>query len=257
MKIQSKLGVFDLTMIIISLVIGIGIFKTPGIVAQQAGSPFIFYLAWVTGGIVSILGALTFAEIGARSPLAGGFYKIFSNCYHPAFAFMINWSQLIALAGSAAAIALVGAEYITPLLLPATMQGDVATRAIALTVLLLLFAINYAGIKMSACAQNVFSGLKITLILLLCIAAFASKSESVAIAPLTQQGSPLKALGLALIPVFYSWNGYQYTINFGADIKDPRRNIPYDILAGISIIFFLYLLINIAYCHVLGFEQLK
>ena len=74
--IQSKLGRFDLTMIIISLVIGIGIFKTPGIVAEKAGSENIFYLAWMIGGIISVFGALTFAEIGARLPVAGGFYKI-------------------------------------------------------------------------------------------------------------------------------------------------------------------------------------
>jgi len=91
MSIQPRLGFFDLTMIVISLVIGIGIFRTPQIVAQKAGSPGIFFLAWIVGGIVSICGALTFAEIGSRYPVAGGFYKIFSHCYHPAYAFMLNW----------------------------------------------------------------------------------------------------------------------------------------------------------------------
>src|SRR4051812_35287556 len=116
MTIQSKLGRFDLTMIIISLVIGVGIFKTPSIVAEKAGSPLVFYSSWIIGGIISVFGALTFAEIGSRLPVAGGFYKIFSHCYHPTFAFMLNWSLVIINAGSAVAVALVGAEYIQPVL---------------------------------------------------------------------------------------------------------------------------------------------
>jgi len=258
MKIQPKLGMFDLTMIIISLVIGIGIFKTPSIVAQKAGSPFVFYVAWLIGGIVSILGALTFSEIGARLPVAGGFYKIFSYCYHPAFAFMINWSQLTARAGSAAAIALVGAEYIKPVLLSADMQTDLASKIIALAVIIILFMLNYAGMKMSSRVQNILSGIKILLILLFCMAIFGTKSAAIVNVPFVQSDTnQLKALGLALIPVFYTWNGYQYTINFGADVREPQRNIPRSILFGISLILILYIIINIAYCQVLGFENLK
>src|SRR5574341_149512 len=102
MLIQPRLRYFDLTMIVISLVIGIGIFRTPQIVALKAGEPWIFFLAWFIGGIVSICGALTFAEIGSRYPVAGGFYKTFSHCYHPAFAFMLNWVLVVINAGSSA-----------------------------------------------------------------------------------------------------------------------------------------------------------
>lgn len=259
MSIRSRLGMFDLTMIIISLVIGVGIFKTPAIVAGKAGSPAVFYMAWIAGGIISIFGALTFAEIGARLPVAGGFYKIFSHCYHPAFAFMINWSQLIALAASAAAIALVGAEYIKPLLLPQAMQSASATRVIALIVVVILFLLNYAGIRMSSRAQNILSMLKITLLFLFCMAAFGAKSPAATTAVhCTMPGAGIfKAFGLALIPVFYTYGGYQYTINFGADVKQPQRNIPYAILIGICIIILLYMGINIACCQALGFENLQ
>jgi len=245
-------------MIIISLVIGVGIFKTPGIVAEKAGSPAVFYLAWVVGGVISIFGALTFAEIGARLPVAGGFYKIFSHCYNPPFAFMINWSQLIALAGSAAAISLVGAEYIKPILLPASMQTELTSKIIALAVMIVLFGLNYLGIKMSSQAQNILSGLKIVMILLFCLAVFRTKNSAPVITPLVHSGTDIfKALGVALIPVFYTCGGYQYTINFGADVKDPQRNIPYAIITGMSIIIILYLTINTAYCLGLGFENLK
>ena len=86
-------------MIVISLVIGMGIFATPSEVAIKAGNAWIFFGAWIFGGLVSLCGALTFAEIGARFPVTGGFYKVFSYCYHPAFAFMINWVLVISNAG--------------------------------------------------------------------------------------------------------------------------------------------------------------
>lgn len=258
MKIQPKLGALDLTMIIISLVIGVGIFKTSSIVAQKAGTPFIFYMAWLMGGIIAIFGALTFAEIGARLPAAGGFYKIFSYCYHPAFAFMINWAQLIARGGSAAAIALVGAEYIRPVLLPASMQTDLFSKIIALTVIFILFVLNYIGMKTSAQAQNILSTVKMLLVLLFCTAVFGAKSTDAVHIPLAQSHlGQLKAFALSLIPVFYTWNGYQYILNFGADVKDPQRNIPRSVFWAVGFILVLYLIINIAYCQVIGFENLK
>ena len=120
MSIKPKLNRFDLTMIVIGLVIGLGIFATPSDVAKNAGNAWIFFAAWIFGGLVSLCGALTFAEIGARYPVTGGFYKVFSYCYHPAIAFMINWVLVISNAASVAAVAIKGADYIKPFLLPGT-----------------------------------------------------------------------------------------------------------------------------------------
>src|SRR5579863_4602837 len=94
-KIKPQLKTFDLTMIVAGLIIGMGIFRVPSEVAQKSIIPNIFFLAWITGAVVSLIGALTFAEIGSRYPVAGGFYKIFSPCYHPCFAFMVNWIIVI------------------------------------------------------------------------------------------------------------------------------------------------------------------
>src|SRR4051794_30998814 len=116
--IKPQLRVFDLTMIVAGLVIGMGIFRVPSEVARNAGIPLIFFGAWVTGAIVSFIGAITFAEIGSRFPVAGGFYKIFSYCYHPCFAFMVNWIVILSNVGATAAVAIVGAEYVAPILLP-------------------------------------------------------------------------------------------------------------------------------------------
>jgi APA family basic amino acid/polyamine antiporter len=119
MAIKPKLGLFDLTMIVVSLVIGMGIFRTPVEVANKAVIPEIFFVAWIGGAVISFFGALTFAEIGSRYPVAGGFYRIFSHCYHPAFAFMVNWMTVISNAASTASVAIIGAEYIQPILLSA------------------------------------------------------------------------------------------------------------------------------------------
>src|SRR5579862_2552649 len=169
MSIKPKLNRFDLTMIVIGLIIGMGIFKTPSDVALNAGNGWIFFGAWIFGGLVSLCGALTFAEIGARYPVTGGFYKVFSYCYHPAIAFMINWVLVISNAASVAVVALIGSDYIRPFLLPADWQNDGGTRIITIVSVLLLYAINFLGIKMSARTQNLLITFKIALILLVCL----------------------------------------------------------------------------------------
>src|SRR5882762_11332283 len=149
MPIKPKLGLFDLTMIVVSLVIGMGIFRTPVEVAQKSVLPEIFFLAWTLGAIVSLCGALTFAEIGSRYPVAGGFYRIFSHCYHPAFAFMVNWMTVISNASSTAIVAIIGARYINPLIMP-NVEHDLAVRLTTISAIIILFGINMLGIKMSA-----------------------------------------------------------------------------------------------------------
>jgi amino acid transporter len=88
--IKPKLNVFDTTMIVVSLVIGICIFRTPAMVASATGRPFLFFTAWTLGGFISLLGALTFAEIGSRFPKPGAYYKVVAECYHSSLAFMLN-----------------------------------------------------------------------------------------------------------------------------------------------------------------------
>ncbi len=260
MTIQSRLGRFDLTMIIVSLVIGVGIFKTPGIVAEKAGSPFIFYTAWILGGIVCICGAFTFAEIGSRLPAAGGYYRIFSHCYHPIFAFMFNWGLIFTNAGGSVAVALVGAEYIQPVIVPAGLMYLFTPKVIAVALVTGLYIINYLGIKMGSRAQNILSGLKIAMILLLCLPLFihtARPADAVAATQSMSSVNPISALGICLISIFFTFGGYQNTINLGADIHEPRRNIPRGIFGGMTIVLVLYLLLNTAYCQVLGLDNMK
>lgn len=258
MSIKATLTRTDLSMIVVSFVIGIGIFRTPALVAQKAGGAELFFAAWILGGLISICGALTFAEIGSRFPVAGGFYKIFSACYHPVFAFMMNWSLVIINSFSAVGVALVGAEYISPVLLPPEMQSQGFIQLIALLMILILFGLNFAGIKTGARTQNILSGLKIVMIVFFASAVFLAEPAAVHPHAVTAaSGSFIMLLGISLISVFFTYGGYQNTMNLGADVRNPQRTIPQSILMGMGIVMVLYLLINYAYVHVLGFEHVQ
>ncbi|WP_295653383.1 amino acid permease [uncultured Mucilaginibacter sp.] len=257
MSIKPQLSRFDLTMIVISLVIGMGIFRTPSVVAQTAGSTWIFFSVWIFGGLVTLCGALTFAEIGARYPTAGGFYKVFSYCYHPAFAFMVNWVLVISNAASVAAVALVGAEYINPILMPANLQNDLGIKITTISSVLVLYVINYLGIKMSARTQNLLTIFKVGVILLLCTAIFKHDVPVNAAVATSYKGSIVAAFGMSLVAVFFTYGGYQQTVNFGGDIVNAKTNTPKAIFWGIGAVIFLYLAINFAYFKILGLGGLQ
>jgi APA family basic amino acid/polyamine antiporter len=257
-SIKPKLSQFDLTMIVVSLVIGMGIFRTPVEVAQKAQIPAIFFAAWIMGAVVSLFGALTFAEIGSRYPVAGGFYRIFSHCYHPGFAFMVNWITVISNAASTASVAIIGAEYIYPILFPWLPQ-NIAIKIVTLSSITILYGINMVGIKMSARVLNMLMMIKISLIALMILAIFVAPPVPVQTAVLKQLSGTewLAAFWVCFVPVFFTNGGYQQSINFGSDVPHAKRTIPRAIFFGMAIILTLYLLVNFSYFRVLGFEKLQ
>jgi len=254
MPIKPQLTTFDTTMIVVSLVIGIGIFRTPAMVAQSAGTPYLFFAAWILGGLISLLGALTFAEIGARFPHPGSFYKVVADCYGSAPALVLNWASVIIVNGAgAAAVAIIGAEYLNPIVLPRSLQSQTAVLLTAAAMIVVLILINYLGIKTGAWAQNILTLFKIGMIALMVFAAFRTGGGPMENALPTSSAKPWWfALAVALISVFYTYGGYQLTINFGADVQAARRNIPRAIVFGILIVIACYLAINFAYIRVLG-----
>lgn len=272
---KNKLGLFDLTMIVISFVIGMGIFRTPINVAAATPTPFIFYLCWIAGGLIALCGALTYAEIGSRLPVTGGYYKVFAYAYHPSIAFAINCIILVSNAASMAAVALVGSEYISSVIIPqsndAAYMADVANQqslrtiqiVIALAAIVIFYVVNLLGLRMSARTQNILMIIKIGMVLLLIAPLFFAVNENAAASPfLNSEMQPalweyIKAFGIGLIAVSFSYGGYQQTINFGEEIEKPAKNIPRGIFIGIFVIISLYMLINYAYVKVIGFEELK
>lgn len=251
--IEARLSPFDTAMIVFSLVVGIGIFRTPAIVAGAAGTTTLFFVAWSAAGLISLVGALTFAEIGSRHPRAGGYYRVVADCYHPAVAFMLNWAQTVMQGASAAGVAFIGAEYLAPILLPAAWQSAHAPLVLACATMLILLALNYGGIRSGARTQNLLSLLKIAMIVGLAVAALAFAPRAAPAAPAAAPaGHWLARLAAALIPCFYAYGGYQMTMNLGADLKDARRWFPLAITAGMLTVVALYLLLNLAYQQVLG-----
>jgi len=261
MTVKNKLGLFDFTMIVVSLVIGMGIFRTPANVAAASPTPLIFFIAWLAGGVVALCGALTYAEIGSRLPVTGGYYKVFSYAYHPSIAFAINCVILVSNAASGAAVAIVGGEYITGIIMPGSKDAATVQLVIALAAITIFYGVNMLGLRPSAKTQNVLMIIKICLILLLITPVFFASSNissdliAGSINPTFREY--LKAFGIGLVAVSFTYGGYQQTINFGAEVDKPARNIPKGIFMGIFIIIALYLTINYAYVKVIGFENLQ
>ncbi len=249
--IQARLSTFDTAMVVFSLVVGIGIFRAPAIVAGAAGGSSLFFTAWIAGGIVAMIGALTFAEIGSRRPRAVGYYRVVADCYGSTLAFMLMWSQTLLQGAGAAAVAFIGADYLLPVLLPQQWRTPQASLALACATMLLLLALNYSGVKPGARTQNTLSVLKIAMIVGL-------TGLALLLAPRAHGADPVVAAGwaprlsAALIPCFYAYGGYHMTMNLGADLKDARRRFPLAITAGMLTVVALYLLINFAYQQVLG-----
>jgi APA family basic amino acid/polyamine antiporter len=249
--IRARLSTFDIAMVVFSLVVGIGIFRTPAIVAGAAGSTSLFFAAWIAGGLISLMGALTFAEIGSRHPRAGGYYRVVADCYHPTLAFMLNWSQTLMQGAGAAGVAFIGADYLMPVLLPPQWRTPHASLTLACATMLILLVLNYRGVKPGAQVQNLLSVLKIAMIVGLAVLALLIAPRTPLAAHASGAPSGLRLLS-ALIPCFYAYGGYHLTMNLGADLKDARRRFPLAIAAGMFTVVGLYLLLNFAYQRVLG-----
>jgi APA family basic amino acid/polyamine antiporter len=255
--IEAKLGTFDTAMVVVSLVVGIGIFRTPAIVARATGAEGgagLFLLAWGIGGLVSLVGALTFAEIGSVHPRAGGYYRVVADCYHPALAFMLNWAQTLMQGAGAAGVAFIGAEYLVGLLLPPERRGGNSVLLVALALMLVLLLVNGLGIRIGAGTQNVLSMLKIVMIVGLATAALALAPKAAGASTGARTAIPAAGLATALIPVFYAYGGYHMTMNLGADVKDAKKRFPLAVTAGMLTVVGLYLVLNFAYVRTLGVE---
>lgn len=261
MSAKNKLNLVDISLIVVSLVIGMGIFRNPASVAATSGTSSIFFLLWLAGGLIALCGALTYAEIGQRLPAMGGYYKVFAQCYHPSVGFSVNAIILISNAASLAVVALIGADYVSDLLY-GKPSGVVFNTGVAIVAVAMFFVVNLFGLKTSSRTQNVLIIIKVGLVVLL----IASIFKGVVIEPHGyDQTSPIYTLDnnsaitlflISLIPVCFAYGGYQQTINFGGEVKDTRI-IPKGIIIGIIIVIALYLLINVAYTQVIGYDKMK
>ncbi len=262
MQVKNKLNFFSLTMIVVGFVIGMGIFRTAATSAKDAIAPSVYFSAWFIGGLVALCGALTYAEIGSRYPVTGGYYKVFAKAYHPSVAFAINCLILVSNAASLSGVALIGSGYLLKLF-PGNFT-DIDKALVSCAAIIGFYVINLGGLKMSSKTQNVLMLIKIAMVLLLIAALFFPDKYAAndAVETTVQHASTswrdwIKSLGVSLIAVSFTYGGYQQTINFGSEVKDPAKNIPKGIFVGIVIIIILYLLVNLSYYNLIGFNRMK
>lgn len=245
-----KLGLFSGTMAVVGGIIGGGIFRTPATVAERVASPRAVLTAWVIGGVVALIGAFVWGELGQRRPRAGGGYVYLRETFGPFPAFLYGWTLVLVIAtGAIAAVAVTFADY-TLALLGASHRYSVPLAVAAIVV---LSGINYVGVSPAAITQNIFTVLK-----LLALGALIGAGIGVAVplppSHLAAHAPPsyLAALGSALVPILFTYGGWQQTNFIAEEIIEPERNLPRALLIGVTIVVAVYLLANVAYLRVLG-----
>ena len=255
-----RLGFFSGTMAVIGGIIGGGIFRTPAAVAERVGSPELALAAWIAGGAIALIGAFCFGELGRRRPRAGGGYVYLRETWGPLPAFLYGWALLLVIAtGAIAAVAVTFANYALALAgLSARLTVPVAIGAIAL-----VSGINYVGVKPAAVTQNVFTLLKLAALAVLIVAGLALAVPVTALhrspPPSPDLGGVVGvavALGAALVPILFTYGGWQQTNFIAEEILEPERNLPRSLVLGVAGVVAVYLLANVAYLRVLGLAGL-
>ena len=263
---KRALGPFDATMVVVGGIIGAGIFINPYIVAQRLPSEAWVLAAWVAGGAIALVGALAYAELGSLFPKAGGQYVYLRDAYHPLVGFLYGWALLLLIeCGAIAAVAITFAEYALRLV----GRDDAAALPLAIAAIVVVSAINYLGVKPGSRVLNVFVVLKVAALAILIVAGFliapaapdAGAGGGVGSAVAGAEGGGLTAalpvlFGAAMIPILFSYGGWQNANYVAEEISDPRRNLPRSLLAGTLLVAAVYVLVNVVYLRALGLEGL-
>src|SRR5881296_3366404 len=250
-----RLGLFSGTMAVVGGIIGGGIFRTPAVVAERVGSAGLALGAWLLGGVVALIGAFCYGELGQRRPRAGGGYVYLRETWGPLPAFLYGWTLLLVIAtGAIAAVAVTFANYALALAgLPQRLTVPVAVGAIVL-----VSGINYVGVRPAAVTQNIFTILKLAALAALIGAAFFAVTSTALYRPLPPSTAPegwwgvVVSVGAALVPILFTYGGWQQTNFIAEEIIDAERNLPRALVTGVAGVVVVYLLVNVAYLRVLG-----
>ena len=248
---RPTLTVFDAVSMIVGIVIGVGIFKAPAIVAGNVSGETAFIALWLFGGAISLVGALCYAELGSSHPNAGGEYYFLSKAYGDWLGFLFAWARMMVIqTGAIAAIAFVFGDYATTLL-PLGAKSSAIYAGIAVIV---ITALNAAGTAQSKWVQNALTVALALAILAIVVGGFgaapAAPAAPVAAAPAAEGKAWFS--GLALIFVLLTYGGWNEAAYLTAEMRDTRRNIVRALVIGIVVITVLYLLLNLAYLRALG-----
>ena len=246
----------DLVLVVIGTVIGSGIWLVPGTVLRNtAGDPGVALVVWLVGGVCSLLGALTFAELGSSYPDAGGSYTYVREAFGTFPAFLLGWTLFLAInTGSTATLAVAFATYAGELV----PLGDVGKRVLPALMIVVVSAVNIRGVRQAATVQNWSTAVKVGAILLLAIAGLSLGHNGAVSATRAFTASPSSALvsgaGVALLGVLWAYEGWINVTNSAGEALDPQRDFSRGIVFGTAALVALYLLANIGYLATLGPE---
>lgn len=248
--LARRLGARDATLIVMGGIVGSGIFMNPAVVARRVPSTPLILAVWLFGGLVAIAGGMVFAELARRRPGVGGMYGYLRDAFHPVVAFMSGWTALlVSMSGAIAATAVTFAQYAAPYL-----HAD--TRYTAIAAIVVLSGVNCLGVRESVSAQNALMIVKIVTIGGIIAAGLLVPHGAVAPAAgtlLPATGVMLVgALGAALLPVFYSYDGWQTAPFMDRELRDPAVTLPRGLLFGVAGVVLLYVLMTFAGLHTLG-----
>jgi APA family basic amino acid/polyamine antiporter len=255
-RLLRVLGVGFGLAVIIGNTIGAGIFRTPGVVAQELPNVWLFFAVWLMGGLYALLGALSIAELGAMLPRSGGQYVFARYALGEYFGFIVGWSDWISTCGTTAAVSIVIAEFAGALFPPLLGQSGTVASSVAI-----IFAVlQWRGILWGSRVQNLTSFLKALAFVALVIACFLFGGEG-AQSSLSTQALPegralVVGLVLSLQAVIYTYDGWAGVVYFSEEVHDPGRDIPRSLFGGGLLVLAIYLLVNLALVYVLPLSRI-
>jgi APA family basic amino acid/polyamine antiporter len=251
--LRVGIGFPSAVMLVIGGIIGVGIFVNPAVVAHGLTSPALVLLAWVVGGVIALLGAFVYAELAARMPNTGGEYVYLRNTYGPLAGFLFGWTTLLVVqAGGMAAVTIVFARNLNVL-----AGGALPEQAVVVATLAGLAAINCLGVKSGNGVQGFLGALKVLAIAALILTGLLFVPDvGFKPAPAAAHPDSIKAFGAAMIPVVFSYGGWQTANYVAGEIHNPSRNLARALLVGVIAVITIYLLVNIACVRALGVKDL-
>ena len=247
--LPRTLGLPDAVAIVVGIVIGGGIFIVPNLVARNLGTSTAILGVWIFGGVVTFFGALAAAELGAAMPATGGQYVYLREIYGPLGGFLYGWSMfLVCRTAQAAWLATTLALYVSyfvPL-------GPVGSRLLEAGALILLTAINYRGVYLSALVQKFLASAKVVGLLVIIGSAFLLRARVPAMPSTAAAPFSMSHFGLALMACVLAYDGWAQMTDVAGEIKRPQRTILAALVFGVGIVIIVYVLANAAYLHLLS-----
>lgn len=251
---KHTLSVFDGVGMLIGIMIGIGIFRAPSIVAQNVGSDFQFILVWLFGGLVTLVGALCYAELGSANPHHGGEYHFLSRAYGNTVGLLFAWARgSVIQTGAIAAVAFVYGDYANGVV-SLGAQGPAIHAAIAVAV---FTAINLVGTRQGTITQHIFTMLDVLAILIVVIVGLYLMGGGTVPKPAVTSTPPLAALGLAMVFVLLTYGGWNEAAYLSAELKDVRKNMARTLIFSTLFVVAVYVLVNLAYLGAMGLQGLR